>query len=593
MGKSLISKIGHDRDDKDIRTYFGDMGPAPLFWTEGKWYGRAWAQSPKNQKISINVTGYPGYITKCYFGLTFALGKDKFKIEKINESIDVSPEHQQYWQITLAQKEALEQKLKQTLMAISSSISDLELVRTDLERYEEFLKWIEDAKSNDPNRARQAQLVLKSFFVDQVDYYAGGGGAEGPGRLSMAFMRNRGIMPTVVQDFMAMEGIQDIEEGGKLSHIPEVEKQVLRSKWKAYEDWLRIFESNVRTRVEHLRTMVRSRERTLEEWRERAKPIILRYKMINDALSSASVRKSMPHVFFRLVGHATAIISIDIWLWKNYPLFEEFPTPGELRAKVIGEIHPYNSWTKEHLVFHPDVGLIADYPWMTEEWVETKASGILSKMNWKGRYYHFYIFMPVTLEKVNLRLANGSEIEDGTFNITNWVLSSNVMFCKLLELEAIKEENEIYVDEFLGIKHRIPGRPVVFYRKEKGEQKILQGHYNAIRNFVFENGGTSIELPPLQTYTVKELKEKLGNDRMKYINLKEYVTLSSRMDSIREFFQFFGIDIVPYRFKGPYGHFSKDFANKYVAKPASQHFLGVVGTLLKVSKFGKILKPAG
>lgn len=601
MGESLVSRIEHNRDDPKLREYFGDMGPNPIFWREGKWCGNAWAMSPRNQQISINPTGFPGFISKVYFGTIFEIKKDKYNVEKVNEAIDVSPEHQQYWQITLAQKEALEQKIKQALMGISSSIADLELVKTDLERYEEFLNWIKDLESDDEKKRKEAMLVLKSFFVDQVDYYAGGGGAEGPGRLSMAFMRNRNIMPTIVQDFMMMESEGDLKEGGKLAHLPEVEKQVLRTKWKAFEDWLEVFRSNVERRVEHLRTLVRSREKTIEEMRESAKPLILRYKMIVDALSSPKMRKEMPHIFVRVVGHAISMTTIDLWVWKVYPLFDEFPVPGELRAKVESEINPYNDWTKENLIFHSQLGLIADYPWITEEWVEDKKSGILSKMGWKGRYYHYYIFMPITLEKVNIRFADGGELEDGVFKVTNWALSANVMFTKLLELEAMKEENEIYVDDMLGLKHEIPGNPVVFYKKSKKKrenQEIVRKHYDRITKFVFRAKNKKgdeklIELPRLSKYTVGELEEKLGKDVVQeFIDLKEAKEEKSLLDSIKRFFEFFGIDITPYRFKGPYGHFNKDFANKYIAKPMSSNFNYVSGTILNKSAFGKILKPA-
>ncbi len=589
----LLKHIGHGKS-KELIEYFGDMGVPPLYMEEGKWYGQAWATTADNQTISLNPTGYPGWVTGIYLSLMFALGKDKYARIKVSETIDVSPEHQQYWQITLAQKEALEQKIKQALVSISQSVADLELVLTDLEKYEEFSRWIKDLESEDKEKKKRAELLLKSMFVDQVDYHAGGTG-EGPGRLSMVFMRNRNIMPTIVQDFMEMESDDDLKPGGKFENLPEVEKNFLRTKWAAYREWLQIFRSNVERRLDELRKLAESRKKTIEEMREWIKPTILRFKILEDALSHPSERKSRPFVFARMIGHATSITNIEVWAFKPFPVFEEFPVPGELRAKVKHEIHPYNQWTKEHLIFHPELGLINEYPWITEEWTNKKAKSALETMKWEksGRYYHYYTFMPISLEKMNIRLPNGMEIEDGVFQVTNWTLSANVMLTKLLEYEAKQESLEIYVDEILGLKHEIPGRPIIFYKKEKGKYRILTDHYNKLRNFVFKTEKGDVVLPDLKQVefkSKKEMEKEFPKDRY---NLKEYKKEHTIWDSIKEFFKFFGIDLKLTKFKGPYGYFTKDAANKYIAKPQSKRFDGVAGLIIKKMRIGEIVKPAG
>ena len=301
----LLKDIGHGVTDR-IKEYFGGISTPPLYAQFGKWYGQAWAVSAENQTMVLNPTGYPGWITGIYLSLVFSLPKDKYKIVKVSEAIDVSPEHQQYWQITLAQKEALEQKIKQSLVSISQSVADLELVLTDLQRYEEFARWLKDLESEEKEKRKRAELLLKSMFVDQVDYHVGGTG-EGPGRLSMVFMRNRNIMPTIVQDFMQMESKKDLEPGGRFANIPEVEKNFLRTKWMAYEEWLKIFRSNVQRRLDELRTLAESRKKTIEEMREWIKPTIIRYKMLKDALENPKTRKASPHNFARPIGHAVSI----------------------------------------------------------------------------------------------------------------------------------------------------------------------------------------------------------------------------------------------------------------------------------------------
>ncbi len=590
----LLKDIGHGVTDR-IKEYFGGISTPPLYAQFGKWYGQAWAVSAENQTMVLNPTGYPGWITGIYLSLVFSLPKDKYKIVKVSEAIDVSPEHQQYWQITLAQKEALEQKIKQSLVSISQSVADLELVLTDLQRYEEFARWLKDLESEEKEKRKRAELLLKSMFVDQVDYHVGGTG-EGPGRLSMVFMRNRNIMPTIVQDFMQMESKKDLEPGGKFANIPEVEKNFLRTKWMAYEEWLKIFRSNVQRRLDDLRTLAESRKKTIEEMREWIKPTIIRYKMLKDALENPGARKSSPHNFARPIGHAVSITNIEVWAYKPFPIFEEFPVPAELRAKAWHEIHPYNRWTKEHLIFHPELGLINEYPWITEEWVRNHSKKILSDMKWEssGRYYHYYTFMPISLEKFNIRMPNGMELEDGVFQVTNWTLSANVLFTKLLEQKAREESNEIYVDEMLGLKHEIAGKPVIFYVKDKGKYRIHMDHYRKLAgSFVFKVGGESIILDEPKKMEFKSRKELENEFPDNQYALMEFKKERTRWDDVKDFFKFFGVDLRLTKFQGPYGYFSKDAANKYISKPQAKRFKGVTNIIINSMKVGQIVKPTG
>ena len=586
MGREYILE---GPEDSKVGEWFGEIKYPPfLDFENARFFGKAVCMRGSNQTISLNTTTYPGGTTGAFHGFLFELGKDKWNVKKVDEKISVSPEHQQYWQITLGQKEALEHKIKQALMTISNSIADLELVMMDFNRYKTYKEYLEDLNSKDPEKKRTAELTLKSIFVDQVDYHAGGEG-QGPGRFSMAFMRNNNILPTIVQDFLEMESLEDLKTG-KLKNIPKVEKNVLESKWRAYQDWLNIFRSNVERRLKELEVLVRSREKTIEEMREWVKPIIARYKMLNDALEYPGERAAEFSSKIRLAGNMYALYQSTFWIYKPFPLFEEFPAPGELKAKDMNLIHPLkDGWSLDHLVLNYNIGLSVKFPWITEEWVRNLTGAILKELKWEGRYYMLYSFMVVNFIRCNLRYANGAEIEDAVWIVTNWTTSTNVIWTKLLEGFALERELEIYMDDILGLKHKIEGRPVIFYKKKNGKYFIMQDHLNALKKFIFSVDGDEFEIgeKKLVFSSKKDMEKEFPP---KKFNLKKVDKEVGLGEKARDFFRFFGIDLRWRRINSPYSMVAKDFGNKNILKPQGKRFRSVVDKLIKRMKIGTIVK---
>ncbi len=111
--------------------------------------GPAWsyalASSGTNQNTLINPTGPPGYCLNLYMSLVFDLPKDGWALKKVKETLDVTPVHHQYYELTHGRKEALEAKIREGLVKISQSIADLELVKHDLLKYEDFEEQLENA----------------------------------------------------------------------------------------------------------------------------------------------------------------------------------------------------------------------------------------------------------------------------------------------------------------------------------------------------------------------------------------------------------------------------------------------------------------
>ncbi|MCK4550921.1 MAG: hypothetical protein KAT91_03125, partial [Candidatus Aenigmarchaeota archaeon] len=226
MGKFVLADGELEETTGQNPNAFGKNNMGPCFIV----------QAEDQQKIILNPTTAPGGIMGMYYSLMFELPKDNWNPAKPEETIEVSPVHQQYYQLVTAQKEQLEGKIKQGMASISQSIADLELVEHDKRKYDEFQEYLDELKSPDAKKKREANLRLKSVFVDQVDFHVGGTG-QGAGRLSLAFMRNNNIMPTVVDDFFRMGSLEDINTG-KLQDLPDVERRMLETKFNAYNQWL-------------------------------------------------------------------------------------------------------------------------------------------------------------------------------------------------------------------------------------------------------------------------------------------------------------------------------------------------------------------
>ena len=68
----------------------------------------------------------------------------------------------------------------------------------------------------------------------------------------------------------------------------------------------------------------------------------------------------------------------------------------------------------------------------------------------------YYSFLPITLNKINIRTPDGAELEDGVFDVQAALMSQNVMFVKLLEMKAMQEDLNRYVDSLIGVAKEPP-----------------------------------------------------------------------------------------------------------------------------------------
>ncbi|MEM5813064.1 MAG: hypothetical protein QXL09_02055 [Candidatus Aenigmatarchaeota archaeon] len=505
-----------------------------------KWLGKALLIQPLDQYIILNPTMPIGSFQNLYYGTIGFLTNSEFLVKKVDEWIEVSPVHKAYYDLVLGEKERIEIKIKTVLDDMIKHISDLELLEHDLRRYKEFLDYIE---KNDEHS-------LKAIFIDQVDFHAGEGA---PGRLSMSFMQQQNIFPTIIQDFYEMESEEDLEKKDRLKGLPKVEKDMLLTKWRSYQEWKSLFGSEVKRRYERLKELIDSKRAMIEQTREWIKPYIARHKLLEEGLSRSSARKEAISSLWHVVGEQTSEEVITLWAWKQFEVEEFFKAPGEILA--LRNVRPDDEWTKEHLIFHEELGLKQKYPWITEKWVENAIKEIMEKddlMITRRRVekrYLYYGFLEIIFDKRTLRTPQGKEIEDIDIIVRCYLMSQNVLLVKLLELKAKEEEFERYINKLLGLESKLELERL---RKEltgmKKEEKIryLSRNFSKLTEqeikAKLEAIGEHVDIEEVKRYMVKKKK-------------KFYEPL---LKAWEKFSDFFGLD---FRFmkKGPY---EKDFENR-------------------------------
>lgn len=499
------------------------------------------AEPYETKKTLLNFTGKIGTGTNLFYSLIFQMPKWGWKEIKVDEWINVSPVHAQYFQLTTQQKEQLETKIKQGLASVSQSVADLELLKHDIRKYREFVNYVE--QKDEPS--------LKTLFVDQIDFYAGGA-TQGAGRLSMAFMRNANIMPTIVQDFMSMQSLDDLDKDKYLSNLPKVEKDMLKVKWKSYKQWKEMFGREVKERYKSLLNLVRSRRMSVEEYKNWLKPYIAKHKIIEEGLSRPSIRRAEPGKYHKSAAQAVSENAIEIFAWYYIDVAEFKKTSGELFGAKTPPV--LDEFIKRNFIFDlaadfPNIRkelrekgekcLVEQFPWITEEWVEETTKELIDNGSfWTSpgtQEQDYYSIFPVKMQRDVYRMPDGNETEDITFDLSGKMVSKNILLVKLLEIKAKHEEFERYVNQLIGSEKYLE---TIRYMK-KGKEFVVEGK-------TFETIEKMREEYPEEFYILEEDKEKKRGFLTKII------------DPVHSFFNYFGIPI-KFMKRGPY---ERDFYDR-------------------------------
>lgn len=457
MGKFILSNMARKSDGTQVDN--------DLYKSWRGWLGHAVLGMPLEAHAVLDFTAQPGSTMGVMYSLLFQLRKWEYFVQKADDWIEVSPVHAQYYQLIHKQKEDIEGRIKSGLASVSQAVADLELLKHDERKYREFLHYlgyrtkketIDNYKGSDKNelnldenldklKKRVDNHSLKAVFIDQVETHTGEG-------ISMRSIVSR--WPTLITDFLRLtDDDMDVGNVKDKLNISKAEAVVLVTKNKLYAQWKLLFLGEVKSRYDRIMSLVRSREESVNSYRDWIAPFVARHKMLSEGLGLESQRKGFRTSFIQLPGQALSVSKTEIWTWKDFMPSEIFRTPGEAigEARLSGELDPYDAWTKKTLIFDKKFGLINSHPWITDKWVKEMKDEMFNE-GWLSTTKVYYTFFIISLQKFNLRTPTGQELEDGVFDVNAALMSQNVMFVKLLDLKARQEELENYVNRLLGIK---------------------------------------------------------------------------------------------------------------------------------------------
>ncbi|MBU3958057.1 MAG: hypothetical protein KKB25_03200 [Nanoarchaeota archaeon] len=424
-------------------------GPASVFLGE--------MSDGSNQIAKLNFTGPPGSATGIYFSLVPFLENNGFKVRKVDESISVTPEHQQYYGMVVEQKRQLEGVIKSGLASAAQAVADASLVEHDLRKYREILNYFKEGVS--VGEKKGSEHSLRAMFIDQVDMHTGDG-------VSLRSIVQR--WPTIIADFMKLTDKNDTIEKveNALKGISKAESVILTTKNKLFIEWENMFRTAAIERYSQLKSMSDSRKKTVDEYRNWLKPYIARFKAMklgHEGMEGIFASAKTP---YELAGQASFYNAIKLWVWKAY-MPAEFRKPSTESTYTI----PINDkFVVDNFIKNKEKGLASIYENLnnktekkdkkTEEVTESNLADdmikeIIDKKFWNAengldKNSHYYVFFEIEIERLGGKTP-GYEFEDITFLVKAYMISQNVMLVKQLELKLREKEIEKYFNQILGL----------------------------------------------------------------------------------------------------------------------------------------------
>ncbi len=292
-------------------------------------------------EITIDITTPLGGMTGQYYSLMFEMGRRGFAIFKIEESIDVSPVFKQYYDLTIQQKQALEAQVKAGLGQIATAIHDFELISHDLRKYKEYLDYFakieqgevllkskkKEEKEKGGQSKKEGMQTLRSVFIDQVDAHTGE---------QIALKTITARWPTIIVDFMRLDD-KDVDQKkiADKSGISEAEASILATKNKLFIEWRdNLFKPTLTQRYQHVVRLVEARKTSIEKYTEMLKPVIARFKIINDALENPRGRVVPWRSFFQPASQAYSMDRTRVWAFLPFGPAEKYKVTRDYLDRV-------------------------------------------------------------------------------------------------------------------------------------------------------------------------------------------------------------------------------------------------------------------
>lgn len=479
-----------------------DVIKRPIFDEEP---GMGLNANPFEAEMYLDLTAPLGSLSGQYYSLMFQLGRNGFAVFKIDENIDVSPAFKNYYEITINQKHALEAQIKQGLGQIATAIHDYDLISHDLRKYKEYMDYytkiekgdkemkskVKEEKEKGEKLKKEGVQTLRSVFIDQVDAHTGEG-------IALRTITQR--WPTIIVDFMRLDD-EDVDQKkiATRHNITEAEGSVLATKNKLFLEWRdNLFKPTLKDRYQNVLRLVEARRTSITNYTEMLKPIIARFKVINDAMETPYKNFAL-RGFFQPGSQAYSIDTTRIWAFMPFAPAEKY----KVTRDYLDEIHPkkagFSKDQIEELVkakkmrdHNPVVSALPVEPSIDKIVMEAvpdveKAygvklstsdifdarkrltdmflrrsmdvlGGVSRRETGEGAQYGatwqfspYFVFLDLPFERAVIKLPNGSELEDLALNtLTVKGRTQNVIIVTLLEIIAREKQLENYISQMLG-----------------------------------------------------------------------------------------------------------------------------------------------
>jgi len=492
----LEPKTLYDKISKKMSELY--LGKPVSIWIEGREIFSEAVVLQNIQPYSMDFTTFLGKASGTLYSLVFKYGKF-FKVFKIKESLYVSPVYSPYYQLTIKQKEEIENSIKVQLAQIASAISDTELIAHDYRKYKQFfeiikkieeleekLKKMRNEKIKD--EIKKEESLLRSTFIDQVDIHTGDFSI-----INLARTR----WPTLISDFMQLENEETAEEIlRKIKNITTAEAILLAKKNKLYLEWKKMFFEAVKERFERIKNLLEMRKFSIESYKEMVRPLIKKWLTYQESLPSKTAPWSKP------ASMAQVVESTTFWMIKPIPFSQyEAEETYESKLRNLRELGIKDENILENLGVKKEevekilsrrlpvepsidrislIGLLVlnehfDLNFDLKDLIEirnfliSKTSAQVGEEIWKLSPY--YAFFEISLDRTIFKMPDGTELEDVTLTISPYLISQNIAMLIFLQEKMLDKHIDNIANKFLGEKE------ISIKTEEKKE----------LKNYVIEN----------------------------------------------------------------------------------------------------------
>ena len=409
---------------------------------EGNMIGEVMHGQPKEMAMILDFTGLRGSGSNIYHSFIYRAPKWRYTVRKADDFLFVSPVYADLYNITMGQKQKLEQAIKTGLTSAAQSVADYELMSHDSRRYKEIINYFVQANKDKDSH------VLRSLFVDRVDAYTGE-------NYSMVTMARR--WPTIITDFIRMrEEWDDIDTIRKELDVAAAEATVLKTKNKLFREWKTMFLPIVKERYARIEAMSQARLKSVNEYKEWLKPYIAKFKAMRETDEQNPASWVTSAFYTPGFGQSEALVGTRLWVWKSIDITEARKPPAVYDEKNRNwNIYPYDDWVKSWkklIEYKYDLKIEdEDVDKLLEDAISKKGAQFEVPQMFPEDTYYIFFDMNVLLSLLRTPPPEGGETDNLMFYpLQAYIMSQNALLIYLLELYAKERAMEHYVDEIIG-----------------------------------------------------------------------------------------------------------------------------------------------